>query len=275
MDLGQDAKATARRAANSRWLEWLARLGLVARGVVYVLIGALALQIAFGDAGSQADQGGAIREIADKPFGTALLWLLAAGFTGLALWRFSEVAFGPAGADDDKTERGKSLARALLYTFFSVTTFAYVLGKSGSAAEDSDQKSTSATARIMEHGGGRALVAVVGLVLIGIGCYMAYEGVAKKFLEKLRTAQMSSSVRGVVEKLGVFGSVARGVVFGLAGVFVLYAAITFDPAKAKGLDGALRSVAEAPLGPYLLGLVAIGLIAFGAFSMCEARWRRL
>jgi len=270
MDLGQDAKATAQRAANSRWLEWLARLGLVARGVVYLLIGALALRIALGDSGSQADQGGAVRAIADKPFGSMVLWLLAAGFTGLALWRFSETAFG-----DDKGERAKSFARGLLYAFFAVTTFAFVLGKSGSAVQDSDEKSTGATAQVMEHGGGRTAVAVAGLVLIGIGCYMAYEGITRKFLEELRTGEMSSSVRRVVEKLGVFGSVARGVVFGLAGVFVLYAAITFDPGKAKGLDGTLRSLADAPLGPYLLGLVAIGLIAFGAFSMCEARWRRL
>lgn len=270
MDLSHDPRTAARRAANSRGLEWLARLGLVARGVVYVLIGSLALQVAFGNASSQADQGGAIQAIADKPFGSLLLWLLAIGFTGLALWRLSEAAFGT-----DKAERVQSLARGLVYTFFAVSTFAFVLGKSGSATQSSTQKSTSATARVMQHGGGRLLVGVVGLVLIGIGCYMAYEGVTKKFLEKLKTGEMSQRARQVVEKLGVFGSVARGIVFGLAGIFVLYAAITFDPNKAKGLDGALRSLVEAPLGPYLLGLVALGLVAFGAFSMCEARWRRL
>lgn len=270
MDLGRDATTAARRAANSRGLEWLARLGLVARGVVYVLIGALALQIVFGNSSSQADQGGAIQAIADKPFGTLLLWLLAIGFTGLALWRFSETVFGT-----DKADRAKSFARGLVYAFFAVSTFAFVLGKSSSATQSSNEKSTSATARVMQHGGGRLLVGIAGLVLIGIGCYMVYEGVTKKFLEKLKTGEMSQRVREVVEKLGVFGSVARGIVFGLAGIFVLYAAITFDPKKAKGLDGALRSLVEAPLGPYLLGLVALGLIAFGAFSMSEARWGRV
>ncbi len=270
MDLSQDAKTAARQAANSKSLEWLARLGLISRGVVYLLIGALALQIAFGESGSQADQGGAVRAIASKPFGEALLWILAFGFAGLALWRFSEAAFG-----NGKGERAKSFARGLLYAFFAVSTFAFVLGTSGSAAEDSDQKSAGATARVMEHTGGRLLVGLAGLVLIGIGCYMAYEGVTKKFLEKLKTGEMSRRARQVVEKLGVFGSVARGVVFGLAGVFVFYAAITFDPDKAKGLDGTLHSLVAAPLGPYLRGLVALGLIAFGVFSMCEARWRRI
>lgn len=275
MVAGHDVKAAARQAANSRWVQRLARLGLVARGVVYVLIGALALQIAFGDSGSQADQGGAVRAIASKPFGSVLLWLLAAGFAGLALWRLSEATFGPPGARNDKAERAKSLAKALLYAALSVTVFAYVLGKSGSAAQDSDQKSAGATARIMTHSGGRWVVAVAGLVLVGIGCYMVYEGIKKKFAEHLNTGQMSRRTGKVVVRLGIFGSVARGVVFGLAGVFVLSAAITFDPGKAKGLDGALKSLVGAPFGPWVLGLVAVGLIAFGVFSMCEARWRRL
>jgi hypothetical protein len=270
MGVGRDARKAARRAANSPWVDRMARLGLIARGVTYVLVGWLALQVAFGHSGKQADRGGAVQEIASKPFGTVLLWLLAIGFAGLALWRFTEAAFGRETAD-----RLKSLARALLYTALAVTTVTYVLGTSGSAAANSNQQSVGATAKLMRHGGGRLLVAAVGLVLVAIGCYMVYEGVKKKFEQDMKLGEMSPRTREVVEKLGMYGGIARGVVFGLAGVFLVIAAVRFDPGRAKGLDGTLRTFAATPLGPWLLAVVALGLVAFGLFSICEARWRRV
>ncbi len=270
LGFGRDVKNSARQAANSKWLDRLARLGLVARGATYLLIGWLALQVAFGNSGKQADRGGAVQEIAGKPFGSVLLWLLGIGLAGLALWRFTEAAF-----DHDTGDRLKSLARAVLYTGFAVTTFTYVLGRSSSAAANSNQQSVGATAKLMRHGGGRLLVGVAGLVLVGIGCYMIYEGVTKKFEQDMKLGEMSRRTRQVAEKLGMYGGVARGVVFGLAGVFLVVAAVNYDPAKAKGLDGTLRTFASTPLGPWLLAVVALGLIAFGLFSLCEARWRRV
>ncbi len=275
MGVGQDAKFAARRAANSKWLDRLARLGLVARGIIYVLVGWLALQVAFGKSGKQADRGGAVQEIATKPFGTALLWLLGIGFAGLALWRFSEVFFGPAGTSDDAGERLKSLARALLYTAFAVTTINYVLGASSSAAQNGNSQSVTATAKVMRHTGGRWLIAIVGLVLVGIGCFLAYEGAKKKFEKYLKLGEMSAGTRTIVEKLGMFGGVARGAVFALAGIFLVIAAVKYNPGEAKGLDGTLRTVASTPLGPWLLVLVALGLVAFGVYSWCEARWRKV
>ncbi len=276
MGVGHDAKFAARRAADSKWLGWLARLGLVARGVTYVLVGWLALQIAFGHSNKQADRGGAVQAIASKPFGSVLLWLLALGLAGLAVWRLSEAAFGVTGAsDDDKGERLQSLARGVLYTVLAVTTFTYVLGKSTTAAKNSNQQSEGATAKAMHHTGGRILVVVVGLVLVAIGAFMIYEGLKKKFEKNLKLGEMSSRTRQVVEKLGMYGGAARGTVFGMVGVFMVIAAVMYDPAKAKGLDGTLRSFAQTPVGPWLLVLVALGLVAFGAYSMCEARWRRV
>lgn len=275
-DVAQDAKDVARRAADSPWLGRLARLGLVGRGLIYVLIGWLALQVALGRHGTQADRGGAIRAIAAKSYGPPLLWVLALGFVGLALWRFSEAAFGADGSSrDDKGERAQSLARALLYTVFAVTTVTFVAGTSRSAAADSNKQSVDVTASLMKHSGGRVLIGLVGLVLVAIGAFMAYEGVAKKFEKHLKLGEMSPRGRSVVEKLGMFGGVARGLVFGLAGVFLLIAAISFDAGKARGLDGTLRAFAANPVGPVLLGAVALGLAAFGVFSMCEARWRKV
>ncbi len=273
--IGRDAKDAARRAAGSPWLQRLAQLGLIARGLIYVLIGWLALQIALGHSGAQADRGGAVRAIAAKSYGAGLLWLLALGFAGLALWRFSEVAFGPADGEDGKGERAQSFARALLYTGFAVTTATFVLGTSSSAGANSNHQSVDATAKFMKHTGGRLAIGVVGLVLIGIGGFMAYEGLKKKFEKHLKLGEMSPRTRKVVEKLGMYGGLSRGVVFALAGVFIVAAAVTFDPAKAKGLDGTLRTFADSPLGPFLLAAVALGLVAFGVYSMCEARWRKV
>jgi hypothetical protein len=242
---------------------------------MYVLVGWLALQIAFGRSGNQADRGGAIRAIGSKPLGSVALWLLGIGFVGLALWQLSEAVFATGEAGRDKRERIASVARAVAYGVLGVTTLTFVLGTSRTAEANSNQQSKSTTAGVMGHTGGQILIAAVGLVVIAIGGYMVYEGLTKRFEKRLKLTEMSHRTRQLVEKLGMFGDVARGVVVGLAGVFLVIAAITYDPAKAQGVDGTLREFAKSPLGPWLLALVALGLVAFGAYSMCEARWRRV
>lgn len=270
-----DLTSNARDAADSKPLEWGARLGLVARGLIYVLIGVFALQIATGSSGKQADRGGATRQLATSPFGTALLWLLVVGFACLALWRLSEVAFGAAEPDGRKAgPRAKSAFRAVLYGAFAVSTALYVTGRSQGAAASGEKQSKNVTATVMEHTGGRWLVGLAGAAFVVAGVVLGAEAVRKKYQEHMRMAQMSPTTRKVVDVLGVAGGVARGVVFALVGVFLVTAAIQFDPAKARGLDGSLRALADTPAGPWLLGLVALGLVMFGAFSGAEARWRR-
>jgi hypothetical protein len=264
-----------RRTANSKPLKIAARVGFVARGAIYVLIGLIALQIAVGH-GGQADRGGAIAQIADKSYGTFLLWVLVVGFAGLALWRFSEAAFGAVAPDGHETsERLKSLARAVLYSFLFVSTLQYVTGTSSSATANGNKQSEEWTARVMEHTGGRSLVGLVGLVVVAIGVMLAREGVTKEFLERMSFGGSAAGVRSIVEKLGVVGNLARGAVVTTAGVFLIIAAVRFSPSKAEGIDGSLRAFADTPLGPFLLILVALGLVAFGLFSWCEARWRRV
>jgi hypothetical protein len=269
------AEVAGRRAANSRALEVAARAGFVARGAIYVLIGIIAVQVALGH-GGQADRGGALSQIAGKSYGVVVLWLLVAGFAGLALWRFSEAAFGAIGPDGhDTSERLKSLARGVLYSVFFVSTLQLVLGSSNSATANGNSQSREMTARVMAHSGGRVLVGLIGAVVLVIGIALAREGWTKEFLKKMDLSGAPVGTRSLVEKLGLYGGVARGAVIALVGVFFIIAAVRFSPSKAEGIDGALRAFAQTPVGPLLLIPVALGLIAFGLFSWCEARWRRV
>jgi hypothetical protein len=271
---GRDARYAARRAGNSRYVDWLARAGFAARGVMYVLIGILAIELAFGSAGHQADQSGAVRLVGQTPFGGVLLWLLVVGFAGMALWRLSEALYGGPGADGRKAgARVLAGFKALLYGFIAYGITKYALGLG--APKSSNKQSVDLTATAMRHPGGRILVGIVGLVLIGAGAWLAWQAYERKFLADLRTGEMSLQTRKVVTFLGRFGGIARGIVFGAAGLFLLIAAVSANAHKAKGIDATLREFTKTPAGPWLLVLVAIGLVLFGCYSWAESRWRRV
>ncbi|MFD0691144.1 DUF1206 domain-containing protein [Actinomadura fibrosa] len=268
-----NAKHVGRQAAGHSLFHKLCRAGLAARGVLYLLIGWLAVQIGLGDSGEEADKKGALQTVAEKPGGTVMLWLLVLGFLGLALWRFSEAAFGQPLPDGQKaTKRLASFGRGIFYTAGFVTMLSFVLGQ---GSNSSNEQSKTWTARAMEHTGGRWLVLAVGIGFIAWGVGNVVGAVRRKFLEKLKLGQMSPRTKPVVKTLGVVGRSARGIVFGAVGVFLAHAAIKFDPDKAKGLDGTLREFAGTAAGPWLLVAVAIGLLTFGAYSFCEARWRKV
>jgi hypothetical protein len=271
---GHKARSAGRDAASSRWLQWLARGGLVARGAMYLLIGVLAVQIAFGSGGKQADTSGALRAVAVHPGGIVVLWLLAVGFAGLAIWRFAEVVYGQAGPGGRKAgKRLGSLARAVLYAFICGSVVSFILGTGGKTSGNTQSK--DATATLMAHGGGRWLVALIGIGIGVGGVALAVYGIRGKFLEHLDMAQMSRSTAKMVKTLGLVGYVARGVVFCVAGGFLVDAAVSFSPQKAQGIDGSLLKLATTPLGPGLLVAVALGLVVFGVYSCCEARWREV
>ena len=268
------ARSKGRQAASSPALRWLARAGLVARGVLYLIIGWIAIEVAFGQSGQEADQAGALRELGRNPAGEVALWLLVAGFAGMFLWRLTEAIFGAAEDDGDKaTTRLASLGRAVVYAFIDFGVLKYAIGVGG--PKSSDQQSVDLTAKAMSHPGGRALIIVVGVALAVGGLFMAWSSIRSKFLEKLDTTAMSHRARQVVTWLGRVGGVARGTIFVTSGVFLIIAAADAQPQQAKGIDSALRALARTPLGPWLLLVVAIGLVLFGAFSCCEARWRKV
>ncbi|WP_406281158.1 DUF1206 domain-containing protein [Embleya sp. NBC_00896] len=277
---GREAAAAGRQAADSKVLVGLAKAGLAARGLLYVIVGVIAVRIAFGDRNQEADRGGAVEEIGEKPFGEAMLWVLVVALIGMCLWRLVEAVFGQATPDGRKaTKRLASLGRAFFYgivVFSLIRTLTSSGGEKGQGQSGSgNQESKDWTAKALDRTGGRYLVGIAGLVLLGIGVGMAVRYAMRKFREKLMTGEMSPGLRRLVELLGVIGGISRGVVFAVAGVFVVVAAVRFDPDEAKGVDETLRSFAGTPVGPALLVVIALGLVVFGGYSFCEARWRKV
>ncbi len=271
---GRAARSSGRRAANSRPVRWLARAGLAARGVIYVIVGWIAVQVAFGHSSQQADRTGALHEISATPAGDFLLWLLGIGFIGMALWQLSEAVYGAPGSGERKTaERLAALGRMVIYGIFAYGVLDYALGTGGS--QSSDKQSVDLTATLLKYPGGQVLVVVIGLVLIGGGIYLAFQAWREKFRRDVDLGQMRPGIRRIVEWLGRFGGMARGAVFVTAGIFLVVAAVEAKPQQAKGVDSSLRALASTPAGPWLLVLVAIGLIMFGLFSCCQAKWERL
>jgi hypothetical protein len=269
----REAKSTGDAIANARWFEWLARAGLVARGAIYGIIGVLAIEVALGTGGKTTNQKGALAELAQQPGGKILLVLMAIGLFGYAFWRLlrAAVGHGPEETDDGK-ERLKGLASGLAYVSLFITCLSILLGASGGGGSGSPDK---ATGGVLGWPGGQVIVAIAGLVLIGVGLYQGYEGVKKKFLEKSKTEEMNEKTEKAFTALGLAGHLARMVVFALIGYFLMKAAIDFDPSKAVSVDGALAAVAKASYGPILLGIVAAGMIAFAAYSIADARYRRV
>lgn len=252
--------------------EWLARAGFVARGLIYGIIGVLALEVALGSGGKTASQQGALETIAQQPFGRVLLILVAVGLAGYASWRLVRAFLGHgAEASDNGFERVAAFASGIVYAALCAAAVKIVLGSDQRGSEDVHRK----TAGVLGLPGGTWLVGAAGAVLIGVGLYQGYRGVSRDFLKDSKTEQMSPGVRKWIEWIGTFGQLARLTVFGLVGVFLVKAAIDYNPDSAVGLDGALAKLARTSYGPFLLGIVAAGLIAFAVYSFTDARYRRI
>ena len=262
---------TAKRASGSSAAHFLARTGLTARGVIYILVGWVAVLVALGRSSREADQQGALHLLAGKSYGMVSLWLLGIGFAGYALWRLSEAAFGVTGEPPGAGPRLKSLARAVIYAGLSYLTFTVVSGTDRSQR----RRQQDITATAMQHTAGRVLVGVAGLAIVACGIVLVIEGARKKFMKYLRTAQMSARMRRVVRLLGMTGTVARGLVFALAGVLVIDAAVTHKASESGGIDKALLTLRNQPFGEYLMLAAALGLVIFGIYGLCEARWRKV
>jgi hypothetical protein len=270
----REAQDTGERVARTDTFEGLARAGLVARGIVYGIIGVLAVKLALGDGGDATNQQGALQQIAQGPFGKVLLVLMAIGLVGYATWRLVRAALGhgPEAGDDTK-DRIAGLVSGIAYAALAVTAIKILAGSGGGGGPSNDPQGT--TGGVLDWPGGRVLVIIAGLVFVGVAIDQAIKGLKKRFLEDSKTEEMSRRVRSAFTGVGVGGHVARGVVFGLIGWFLVKAAIDYDPDQAVGLDGALAKLGHSSFGPVVLGIVAAGLVAFGVYSVFDARYRRV
>jgi len=256
---------TARRARDSGAMRALARGGYAASGVLHVLLAWLAVQLALGQSEGQADQSGAFRTLAQAPGGELLLWAVAVGFAALAVWQLATAVLGVPRSRHQAGERIKSLAKGVLYGALAVTAAQTVQGSGGSGGSEE-----SVTADVLAMPGGRWLVGIAGLVIVGVGVYHVVKGAKKKFLRDL-----AGTVGPVVVRLGQVGYIAKGIALGVVGGLVVAAAVTADASRAGGLDEALHTMRDQPFGTALLLVVGLGIAAYGAYSFARARFAKL
>jgi hypothetical protein len=255
--------------SGSPGLRALGRLGLLARGVVYGVIGILALKLALGLGGKTESQTGALKTIANQEFGRVLLIALAVGLAAYAIWRLID-GFTNSGPESSAMKRIAAIASGLAYA-----ALAYIAVKIIVGAHASGSGPRHATAGVLGWPAGPEIVFAAGVGLIAGGIYQTYKGAAQKFLEDSKTQRMSETTRRAFTGVGVAGYVARGVTFALIGYGLIKAAVDYSAKSASGLDGALEKLAHAPAGPLLLGAVAAGFIGFALYSIADARYHRL
>ncbi len=263
----------AARTAGRPWVEPLARFGYAARGVVYAFIGVLAVQAAFFGRGQATGPEGAIQTIAEKS--KLLLVLIAIGLFGYALWRFVQGILDPENKGRDPkglAKRGAMVASGVVYAGLALLAFR-LISQSGGGAGSGGQAST--TASLLSLPFGRALVILAGISVIVSALYQIYEAYTKKFQRRMKTAEMSPEEQRLAIHTGQLGLASRGIAFLITGWFLIQAALRYDPSEARGLGGALETLASQPYGPWLLGIVALGLVAYGAYSFLQARYRRI
>jgi hypothetical protein len=259
-----DVKQAASRAGDHPVLENAARLGYATSGVLHLLIGWLGLQVAWSSgSGTTADQSGALQTLSGNVIGNIILWLFVVGFLGLALWQLTEAIVGRGEASD----RVKAIAKLVVYLFLAFAAFSYARSGSGTS---SSQQSVDFTTNVMSKPFGKILVGAVGIGVIAVGAYHVYKGWKKRFLQDLRAHPGQWVVRA-----GVFGYIAKGIALGVVGALFLIAAVQSEPDKARGLDGALHALRDAPFGPVLLTLVALGFACYAVYSFARARYARV
>ncbi|MBD2532093.1 DUF1206 domain-containing protein [Nostoc flagelliforme FACHB-838] len=258
------------------WFERLARLGYAAKGVVYFIVGLLATQAAIGSGGQTTNTTGALKAIVVQPFGKLLLSIITLGIIGYVLWRLVQTFFDPE--KSKKPINAKRIAQrigyaisALGYTGLALTSVKLIMG---SFVGDSDS-TEDWTIYILAQPLGRWLVALAGMMVIGVGLSYLYKAYKGKFRYHLKLSQMSLTEENWAVHIGRFGIAARGIVFGIIGIFLMLAAIQSDGTQARGLGGALTALTQHPFGLWLLGIVGLGLIAYGIYSGIEARYRHI
>jgi hypothetical protein len=274
-----EARQQTERAARvaQPWIERWGRIGYAAHGIVYALIGILALQAALGIGGDVTDAEGALVRIIAAPFGRFLLGLIALGLVGYAAWRFVQAAFDPRNKGTDLKgllTRGAYAVSGVVHLGMAWFAVRLLLG-TGAESESGDHTAQEHIAQLLSLPVGSWLVAAVGATGIAVGVVQLYRAYRADFRDQLETGEMSGTQQRWALRAARLGALARGVVFGIIGGFLIVAAIQAEPGQARGLGGALATIAEKPAGTWLLGIVAVGLLAYGFFELVQARYGRL
>jgi len=264
----KQAGQSAVRKADSPWVKTLGQVGVAAIGIVYLLLAWIALQVAFGGSDQSADNSGALKELAEKPFGRVLLAVMAVGLFFYTVWQWVEAAIGYADKDGKERafKRVSAFGKGLFGGALAVQSLKLVLG---SGSKSSSAKQADWTGKVLEQSGGRVLVVLIGVAVIAFSGYLVYKGVKKKFLEKLEGGADDKLI-----KLGQVGWIARGVAFGVLGILIVTAGVRSQPEKARGLDAALKELASQPFGKWILVAVAFGFAAYGVFQLVTSPRRR-
>jgi len=260
----QNAEKAARKVRP--WTGWVARTGYVAKGVIYATIGLLAMQEALGAGGRPPGPSGAMHSIESQPFGRSMLALLALGLIGYALWKLLQGIMDP----DDKGSDAHGILRRVGYVGSGAIhgVLAFIAAQSIMGEEDTSEDVMMASALVYQPPFGQLVVGLVGLITIGVGLYQLYAAYQAKFRGELKLVEMSSTEEKLVTLAGCIGTAARALAIGAAGAFVVLAAYRYDPSQTRGLDEALEALQRQPLGSYMLGTVAVGLLVYG--SSCSS-----
>ena len=257
------------------WVERVARAGYAAKGAVYTVVGLVAALAALNAGGGTTGRQGALEVILRQPLGKVLLGLVALGLVAYVIWRFVQALVDPdgkAGAARGLARRGYYVVNGLIYAALAWAAVRLLLGEGGARDEASSQE---ATATLLAQPLGAWLVALVGVIVLGVAAFEFYTAYSARFYRELRTTEMSVDERTWMRRAGRFGFAARGVVFGIVGMFLIQAALQADPSETRGMAGALRELEQQPFGPWLLATVAVGLTAYGIFQLLGARYRRI
>jgi hypothetical protein len=269
-DLSDQAEQLGQQAEHSDWLDHVARAGLLAFGLVHVVVGWLAVQLAFGDRENSASTTGAIHELAQQPFGGVLVWLVAVGLYLLAAWQVIEALLGHRDEEgkDRARKRLTSAGKAVVYAVISTSALKVAVGE---GAGGSEQATDSTTAQLMDLPAGQALVGLVGVAIVVIGGALIYKGLSDGFLDDIDGNGRGGATGSAYTWLGRVGYTAKGAALGVVGILFGYAAVTHEADKSGGLDQALTEVLDQPFGPALLTAIGLGIIGFGIFCFAWAR----
>ncbi|NJL02841.1 MAG: DUF1206 domain-containing protein [Spirulinaceae cyanobacterium SM2_1_0] len=276
MDTGNHVNNVSAQHETAEWIEQLARFGYAAKGIVYGLVGILAFQAAFNWGGKVSGSEGTFQTIENQPFGNVLLFLVAVGLIGYVIWRFVQAIYDPEHDDDGLgafARRLSYVASGLIYGSLALAAFRIVF--SNGSSSEGNSSSSQQTATLLSQPFGQWLVGLVGIASAAYGFYCIYRGITVKFRRKLKTYEMSLKEETWAINIGRFGLIAKGIVSTIVGYFFVQAARTSDPSQARTTEGALQAIQQQSFGAILMGIVALGLIAYGIHMIVQARYRRI